>query len=172
MERQETGPGLGPRLGAGDPDAGPALIEAHREAIVRFAFRYLGDAAAAEDAAQEVFVKALGARNAPESVRPWLYRIARNHCLNVLRRRRVRAEVAMPSEAPFARSGAGHLTRLVASEDAEEVRRRVQELSEEHREVLELRYGEGLGRGEIAEVLDLAPSTVKSRLYEAVRRLQ
>ena len=87
----------------------------------------LGDAAAAEDAAQDVLVKALSARSVPESVRPWLYRIARNHCLNLLRSRRVRAEQAFPSSAPFAESRTGHLTRLVRAENEAELLERVDE---------------------------------------------
>lgn len=162
---------LANRLRAGDPAAAP-LLEEFRPAIVRFAYGYLNDAAAAEDAAQDVFVKALSARSTPDNVRPWLYSIARNHCLNLLRSRRVRAEEAMPSRAPWADSRTGHLTRLVRAENQEELRRKVASLSPDHREVLELRYGEDLGREEIAVVLDLPPSVVKSRLYEAMKRLK
>lgn len=160
------------RLRSGDPAAGVELERTYRSAMVRFAYGYLGDGAAAEDAAQDVFVKALTAGEVPGAVRPWLYRIARNHCLNLLRSRRVRAEEELPSRAPFADSAAGHLTRLVQAEDQEALRRRIETLSPEHREVLELRYGEDLGREEIALVLDLAPSVVKSRLYEAMKRLR
>lgn len=160
------------RLRAGDPNAARMLEHDFRPAIVRFAHGYLGDAAAAEDAAQDVFVKALSAKSVPESVRPWLYKIARNHCLNLLRHERVRGEERMPSRAPFADSRTGHLTRLVQAESAEEVRARIESLSIDQREVLELRYGEDLGREEIAVVLDLPPSVVKSRLYEAMKRLR
>lgn len=160
------------RLRAGDPDAAHELEREYRPALVRFAHGYLGDAAAAEDAAQDVLVKALSAKATPDALRPWLYRIARNHCLNLVRNRRTRAEEHLPSRAPFAMSAIGHLTRLVAMEDVEALRARLQTLSMEHREVLELRYGEGLSRVEIAEVLDLAPSIVKSRLYEATKKLR
>ncbi|MEM6568285.1 MAG: RNA polymerase sigma factor [Planctomycetota bacterium] len=160
------------RLRAGDPDAARELESDYRPALVRYAYGILGDAAAAEDAAQEVLVKALAATAVPESVRPWLYRIARNHCLNLLRYDRVRGEQALPSRSPFTDSRTGHLTRLVRAENEEELRERLERLTPEHREVLELRYGEDLGREEIAVVLDLAPSIVKSRLYEAMKRLR
>lgn len=164
--------GLQDRLRAGDPAAAAELEQTFRAAIVRFAFGYLGDAAEAEDAAQEVFIKALGAESLPQELRPWLYRITRNHCLNVLRHRRVRAEERLPSRAAFMDSAAGHLTRLVNAENEEAMRTRVAALTPEHREVLELRYGEDLTREEIAQVLDLAPSVVKSRLYEAMKKLR
>ena len=166
------GSGLGARLRAGDPTAAAELERTYRSAIVRFAFGYLGDAAEAEDAAQDVFIKALSANSTPEELRPWLYRIARNHCLNLLRHRQVRAEERLPSRAAFMDSEPGHLTRLVNAENEEAMRARVAALTPEHREVLELRYGEDLSREEIAQVLDLAPSVVKSRLYEAMKKLR
>ena len=172
MKMSSQGNDLAARLRAGDRSAAELLEREYRPAIVRFAYNYLGDASEAEDAAQEVFVKALSSKSSPEAVRPWLYRIARNHCLNVLRNRRVRAEQHLPSRAPFYESRAGNLTRLVAAENAEVLRQRIDELSPDHREVLELRYSEDLGREEIAVILDLAPSVVKSRLYEAMKKLR
>ena len=66
------------RLRARAPGASDELIAEYRPAIVRFAYGYLGDSAAAEDAAQDVLVKALGATSTPDAIRPCLYRIARN----------------------------------------------------------------------------------------------
>lgn len=162
----------GARLAAGDAGAWAEVEAAYRGDLVRFALGYLGDVAAAEDAAQETFVRALSSGSAPEAVRPWLYRIARNLCLNTLRSRRVRSEERLPTRAPFHESVVGHLTRLVAREDVHGLREELERLSLEHREVLGLRYGEDLSRAEIAEVLDLAPSVVKSRLYEATKVLR
>lgn len=170
--REAQGSDLLARLRAGDSDAAYEIEREYRPALVRFANGYLGDPSAAEDAAQDVLMKALSAKATPDALRPWLYRIARNHCLNIVRNRRVRAEEHLPSRAPFAMSAIGHLTRLVAMEDVEALRARLQTLTLEHREVLELRYGEGLSRVEIAEVLDVAPSIVKSRLYEATKKLR
>ncbi|MEM6671456.1 MAG: sigma-70 family RNA polymerase sigma factor [Planctomycetota bacterium] len=173
MSRPSTdsrrGPTLVERMRAGDPTAARILESDYRPAIVRYAYGMLGDAAAAEDAAQDVFVKALSSRSVPESVRPWLYRIARNHCLNLLRGRR---EEQLPSRAGFTDSRTGQLTRLLRAENEAELRRRLEKLTPDQREVLELRYGEDLGREEIALVLDLPPSIVKSRLYEAMKRLR
>lgn len=166
------GPSLANRLRAGDPTAESDLVAEYRPSLVRFAFGYLGDAAAAEDAAQDVFLKALKAPSKPDAVRPWLYRIARNHCLNLLRSQRVRGEEALPERPAFADSRTGHLTRLVRLENEAELRERVMNLTPDHREVLDLRYGEDLGRDEIAHILDLPPSVVKSRLYEAMKKLR
>lgn len=165
-------PALVDRLRAGSLGARDDLIAEYRPALVRFAYGYLGDAAAAEDAAQDVFVKALGVASPPDALRPWLYRIARNHCLNLIRNRRVRGEEALPDRPSFQDSRTGHLSRLVRMENEAELRARVDSLSHDHREVLDLRYGEDLSREEIAQVLDLPPSVVKSRLYEAMKRLR
>ena len=165
-------PTLADRLRARAPGASDDLVAEYRPAIVRYAYGYLGDSGAAEDAAQEVLMKALSATTMPDSVRPWLYRIARNHCLNLMRNRRVRGEEAMPERPTFADSATGHLSRLVRMENEAEIVARVESLSPDHREVLDLRYGEDLSRDEIAHVLDLPPSVVKSRLYEAMKRLR
>src|SRR3954465_3623069 len=80
------------RVAAGDAEAFAALVESHQERLLRLCERMLGDVEEARDAAQEVFLKAY--RKAGE-VRPqgqvytWLYRIAVNHCLNKLRRRKL-----------------------------------------------------------------------------------
>lgn len=167
-----SSPTLADRLRARAPGASDDLVAEYRPAIVRYAYGYLGDAAAAEDAAQDVLVKALSANAMPDAVRPWLYRIARNHCLNLMRNRRVRGEEALPERPTFADSATGHLSRLVRMENEAELASRVASLSHDHREVLDLRYGEDLSRDDIAHVLDLPPSVVKSRLYEAMKRLR
>ena len=105
------------RLRAHAPGASDELIAEYRPAIVRFAYGYLGDSAAAEDAAQDVLVKALGATSTTDAIRPWLYRIARNHCLNQIRNQRVRGEESLPERPTFADSRTGHLTRLVRMEN-------------------------------------------------------
>ncbi len=143
-----------------------------RAAIVRFCEGYLGHRDDAEDAAQEVFSRALAAKTAPENPGAYLRKIARNHCLNVLRsRRRRRDGERMETEAPFAASLAGPLTLLAGKECRADVQKALAALTDEQREVLWLRYGEDLSRSEIAAILGVAESTVKSRLEEAVKKV-
>ena len=66
----------------------------------------------------------------------------------------------------------GHLTRLVRNEQRSRLSDLVRQLPDSQREVLRLRYVEGLGRAEVAEVLDLSESVVKSRLFEGLKRLR
>jgi RNA polymerase sigma-70 factor (ECF subfamily) len=161
------------RARAGDGEAAQRLLERHRDALRRFCRGYLAGDDAVDDAMQEILVKLLAARNAPERLRPWLYRVARNHCLNAARGRRRRRDAAsIASDAELAASATGPLTALQRAERREELARRLDRLTEAERELLRLRYEEDLPREEIAEVLGVSASLVKSRLYEAVAKLR
>lgn len=156
-----------------DPAAGALLTSMFRTALVRFCWGYLGRLDEAEDAVQDISVKVLRAPGVPDAFRPWLYRIARNHCLNVIRthgRRREAAGSALDSQLPDVLTG--QLTRLANDEVRAKLIQLIHDLPETHRELLRLRYVEGLPRSEIAEVLEVPESLVKSRLFETLKRLR
>jgi RNA polymerase sigma-70 factor (ECF subfamily) len=166
-------PALIVRLRAGDRAAGELLERLYRRDLTRFCAGYLGAADQAEDAVQDVFCKVLAAETVPESFRSWVYRIARNRCLDLLRgRARRRDDQALPSESAAAEELTGHLTRLVRQEQHSRLRQLVAALPATQREILRLRYVEGLSRQEIADVLELPESIVKSRLFEGLERLR
>lgn len=168
-------PSLLADMRGGNPESARLLDELFRGALHRLCHGYLGDAQLAEDAVQDVFAHALRSRVVPDRVRPWLYRIARNHCLNLLRAKGRAAGVGpLPDDSRAAPAAAqtGFLTALVARERQDELVRAFALLTAGERELLRLRYGEGLPRGEVAEVLDLPEPLVKSRLFEAVARLR
>lgn len=166
-------PSLVVALRGGAPEAARLLEQLYRDAMIRLAWGYLGDLDDAEDAAQEVFVNVLAADRVPDDFRAWLYRVARNHCLNARRGRgRRRDRARMVTDAQISLGGPGVLTQLVVGEDQVRVAERIARLSDEQQEVLRLRYAEGLSRQEIAHVVDAPESTVKSRLYEALRTLR
>lgn len=159
------------RSGAGD---GPALFQRHfRDPLIRFCWGYLGTMEEAEDALQEISYKVITAESIPDRFRAWLYKIARNHCLNVLRDRARHGDVgAVPADSRVHESLTGHLTRLVNEEMQSRINELVLSLPEAQREVLRLRYVEDLSRSEIAEVLDVSETVVKSRLFESLQRLR
>ena len=102
-----------------------------------------------------------------------MYRVARNHCLNLVRsRKRRRDRYPVQSQLDLADSLTGHLTRLERAEVHEQVLKALSGLSESHQEILRLRYTEGLSRQEIAEVVEVPLSTVKSRLFEGLKQLR
>lgn len=161
------------RLREGHPEAGALLDELYRDALVRFCWGYLGRMEEAEDAAQDICYKVLTAKGVPEGFRPWIYRIARNQCLNMLRyRARHKQDVELPAASHLDELLTGHLTRLVQKEQRDRVGELVRSLPESQREVLRLRYVEELTRAEIAVVLEISESLVKSRLFEGLKRLR
>jgi len=161
------------KLKARDPSALAALDGECRNALLRFCWSYLGEMTLAEDAVQEVWRRILAAGEIPDHIRPWLYKVARNYCLNMLRdlaRRRDRAR--LPSGSQMEAELTGQLSRLVRREQGARLAELVASLSDAQREVLHLRYVEELSRAEIAEVLELPESVVKSRLFEGLNRLR
>jgi RNA polymerase sigma-70 factor (ECF subfamily) len=160
-------------LRQGSADAGALLDRLYRDALVRFCWGYLGRIEEAEDAVQDVSYKVLTAERIPDAFRPWIYKLARNHCLNLRRNRARRKDDArLPAASQVHERLTGHLTRLVQGEERSRLVELVQELPEAQREVLRLRYVEELSRGEIALVLEVPESAVKSRLFEALKRLR
>jgi RNA polymerase sigma-70 factor (ECF subfamily) len=154
-----------------DEAAGELLHKLHRDALTRFCFGYLGRIEEAEDAVQEIFLKVVQAPTVPEHFRPWLYKIARNHCLKCARKNANRGgQMLQPSQIPEAITG--QLTRMVNDEAQARLAEAFVALSDDQREILRLRYVEGLSRSEIAEVMEMAESRVKSRLFEGLKALR
>lgn len=177
------------RVAAGDAEAFALVVERHQERLLRVCRRMLGDPEAARDAAQEVFLKAF--RNAGRykprgKVYTWLYRIAVNHCLNRLRRRRVvrflpwsglggsgdpgGADDAPAFDPPGDEPDADR--RLAARQRWRRVQRALAELPDTQRAVVVLVRFEGLSYKETAEVLGVSLGAVESRLFRAMRNLE
>jgi len=172
------------RVAAGDVEAFSAVVERHQDRLLSACQRLLGNREAARDAVQEVFLKAYrsaGSFRPRGKVSTWLYRIAVNHCLNRLRRRRLAR--FLPLEAPADEGGEGPPADLPAAEGADplaalearrrwaRVRRAVDALPPGQRAALVLARFEGLAYKEIAEVLGVTVGAVESRLVRAMRRL-
>lgn len=161
------------RLRAGDAQAADVLQRVYREPIVRFCWGYLGQLEEAEDAFQDICCKVLSATQVPDQIRAWLYRIARNHCLNLRRKKATRREAgAAPGTSRWNEALTGQLTRMVKAEERSRLAEAVASLSEEQGEALRLRYVEELSRAEIAEVLEIPEPVVKSRLFEGLKKLR
>ena len=159
------------RAKQGDLHAFEEIVHHYRQGMIDVVYRMCGDANLAEDSAQTAFIKAwqrLPAYQPSGSFRSWLYRIAINAALDVLRR-----------EKPILQLG--ELQHLSGSEDPgkvieqrqleEQVRKAVLSLPPASRSVLVLREYEGLSYQEIAEALEIPAGTVMSRLNYARNRL-
>jgi len=152
--------------------ASTELVERHRPEILRYLGRMLHDAGDAEDACQDVFLRAHRAvtRLRPDSnVRAWLYRIATNRALNA-RRSRARA---------LARSADVDVDLLSASTgsaeeraDVHAVRRAVESLPPRQRAALVLRRFHGLEYVEIAATVGGSEAGARANVYQAVKKLR
>lgn len=161
---------------AGDARAFTALVRRHQERVFRFVLRLCGTRDEALELTQETFMKAHQALPGwrPEAqFRTWLFSIARNATLDVLRRRQRVTFVPFDEAAPDA--AAAHLPDPTARPDercADRQRialldRVLRQLPAEQREILWLRELEEMSYGEIAASLGIAEGTVKSRLARA-----
>lgn len=140
-------------------------------AVRRYAFGLCGDWHLAQDVSQEALLRAWRGRErfAGRSVlRTWLFTIARNCWLDVLRRRRPAAEL---KESAMADASANPASLAQRSELAEAVRRAVEQLPPEQREALALRESQGLSFAEVAGVLGVPVPTAKSRVRYALLKL-
>ncbi len=160
---------------SGDRTSLDSLTQRYWDAIRRFCASYLGDEVLAEDVAQETFAKLSAAEEHPTgAVRPWLYKVARNRCLDILRRHQRSPTHNRPIRTGFdaPRDTSGPQTRASREERAELLRQIITAMPEEYRSVLVLKHFEGLSREEMAEALGITEATVKGRLVRASDHLR
>jgi RNA polymerase sigma-70 factor (ECF subfamily) len=144
------------------------LYARHERALFGFIQAHLKDQAESEDVLHETFVAVLTvSRVDVQTVRAWLFSIARNACLNRLRARRHRAAVTLPPTEP--QPGAHEV--LEQHQQKVALASAVAALPDEQQQLFHLR-AKGLSYGELADVLAVPLGTIKSRLHELVRRLR
>ncbi len=156
---------------AGDEFAFVVLYNRYKGAIYSYCAKLLLDREAAQDVTQEVFLRAYEHRDrflAGEAFRAWLYTVARNRCLNLLRT----TGRDVPFDEETAAPGPGTpFSDLDRSERVGLVDRGLGALPADYREVIVLREYEDLSYDEIAEATHSTVSAVKSRLFKARRKL-
>jgi RNA polymerase sigma factor (sigma-70 family) len=168
-------PELVERARRGDVGAFEELVRRHQGLAVRAAYVVTGHRADAEDVAQAAFLKAylaLGRFRAGAAFRPWLLRIVRNEAKN--RRRWAARHPELELTEAHDRSGGAPSPEEEA--EAMERRRRllaaVNRLRRGDREILAYRYFLDISEADMAEMMEVAPGTVKSRLARALERLR
>ncbi len=164
------------RARGGDEAAFAQLVTRHGPAAFNQALSVLGDAAEAEDVAQEALVRAWRALpdfRGEAAFGTWLYRIVANLCHNRLPslRRTLAADSPTaldrwPDERPLPEA------RLLTAEQRAELLAAVAALPPQYRLLIQLRHGQGLSYAAIAEVTAMPLGTVKTGLHRAHRRLQ
>ncbi len=156
------------RAAGGDQVAFRQLVRHYDERLRALAYRLLGDPVRMDDALQETYVKAY--RALPEfrrdaAVGTWLYRIAYNCCLDLLRREERHRTTPLEAMDDAASDPAAEPGRLVA--ERTDLARALDALPPDQRVAVLLVDGEGFDYAAAAEVLGVAPGTVASRLSRA-----
>ena len=174
---------------AGETEAFTEIVKRHQRALVRFFFGLVWDRHAAEDLAQEVFVRLYthAAHYEPKAkFTTYLYRVARNLWID-----RVRSQAVHPRPASLDRKLGGDsddeatlgdsigaartpspVDTAVQAETRMRLRKAIESLPDEMRDVLFLAETQGLRYEEIGEILEIPVGTVKSRVHAAVGRLR
>jgi RNA polymerase sigma factor (sigma-70 family) len=165
------------RAKRGDTHAYEELVFAHQGIAFRTAYLIAGNAADAEDAAQDGFVKAwraLGRFREGAPFRPWLLQIVANEARNRRRSAGRRAHLALraATEQPSGDAAPSPEASLLSAEMRGALLAAVNELPEDQRVVIALRFFAGLSEHEVAEALSLPEGTVKSRSARALDRLR
>jgi RNA polymerase sigma factor (sigma-70 family) len=153
---------------AGNPGAFEAIVDRYQGRLLGFCRQMLGSTEDAEDVLQEVFVNAYRAMLADEreiNLRPWLYRIARNRCLNYLRKPKADAQESMDMVPEV--DAASTAERVHNREEFRQILSDVNKLPETQRAALLLREMDALSYEEIAAAMDTTVPSVKSLLVRA-----
>jgi RNA polymerase sigma factor (sigma-70 family) len=171
------------RCKRGEEEAFALLLDRYRGAIYNLCYRMTHHPEDARDLAQEVFIKVFSLLDRYDenfAFSSWLFRIATNHCIDYLRRNRLRflsldagtgpegdeIEIQLPDSGPTPEKV---LQRKEAMDRLEEV---VADLPPHYRVITLLRHGQQLSYEEIATILDLPLGTVKARIHRARAMIQ
>jgi len=179
------------RARSGDADAFRVLVERHGRALFRLAFRMTGNEQDAEDVVQESFLRAyrqLAKFDERASFGTWLYRIAANCSLDLVRarkRRGVAAAPGLPANTGDAERSELDLAILnlqapdpsperaaLSTEVRERVADAMSELSATERTAFVLRHFEGMCIEEVSRVLECQPGAAKHSVFRAVQKLR
>ena len=166
-----------PLMGAGDAGAFAALYDRHSRAVYSLSYRMAGEKRAAEDLAQDAFLKAWRSagtyRPHRGSVKTWLLSIVRNRGVDRLRTQatRRRTREAAEAEAPRNQPSEG-FSEAWGNHKWARVREALRDIPREQREVLALLHLRGLTQAEVSERLGLPLGTVKGRARLGLRKLR
>ena len=162
------------RFRDGDADAVRSVYREYGRLVYAVAHKVLGDRSLAEDATQQTFVqawKAAATYDPSRDLGPWLATIARRAAIDVHRRESRRSAQALEDVAPAHPAIVTLPPSAEQAYDVWEVRRAIDELPDEEREVVRLQHLDGLTHAEVAARLDVPVGTVKSRSFRAHKRL-
>lgn len=166
------------RARQGDKAAFGKLIEAYQSPVYNLAYRMLNNSGEAEEAAQEAFIRAytrLDSYNPEHKFSTWMLSITSNYCIDIIRKRRALLlsldEPLPPHPALMSDNSKGPEAQMMVNEQQDMVQSLLQELPDDYRQAVVLRYWYDLSYEEIAETMGTTVSAIKSRLFRARRQL-
>src|SRR5207253_2911768 len=165
------------RARAGDAEAWGELYRDYAPAIFRFCRRALPTREDAEDATMEIFMKLKGKLvqyDTTRSFSAWLYKVAANHCWDILRRRKIRQDKETDDldNVPLEHPDPSQLDQLIEQRSSEEVRKALEKLGGRARMALVMRYYSDMSYDEIADALGVRRAFVGVVLLRARHELR
>jgi RNA polymerase sigma factor (sigma-70 family) len=157
---------LARRASAGDERAFAAIFRRYHQRLYRYCLAILGDPEDAEDALQNTMAKALRAlpgEERPIELKPWLYRVAHNEAIDLIRRRRGEEQL----DPELAGAGSGLAEEAETRERLRRLLADLEQLPERQRGALLMRELSGLGFAEIATALGTSAAVARQTVYEA-----
>jgi len=157
----------------GDPSGLKVLFDLHRDKVFRLSWRMLGGQQDAEDSVQEIYLKVfrtVGSYRGDSAFSTWLYRMTANHCLDIIRRRKVLSFIGLdkapepPSNHDTAREAGQSLSAVV--------QKALGKLPEKQKACLLMCEMEGLSYEEIARALGISLGSVKSSIHRAKQAMK
>ena len=161
----------------GDQDAFAELVYTFQDAVYNLCYRMLGNAAEAEDATQEAFLRAftnLNRYDHDRSFKTWVMSIASNHCIDRIRKRRmqfVSIDEPIPATLSLASDDPQPERATELSEQSQRIQELLDTLDEDYRLAVVLRYWYDYSYAEIAVTMETTESAIKSRLFRARQML-
>ncbi len=161
------------RIAAGDKRAMQALYRRHHVRLYRFVLRFVRDRQLAEDLVGEAFLdvwRHASTFEARSAASTWLLAIARFKALSALRRR---GDVQLDDARAAATADQGDDPEVTIrkKQQGDVLRDCLRGLSPDHRETIDLVYYQGMGIGEVAQIVGIPESTVKTRMFHARKQL-
>ncbi|PAD74406.1 RNA polymerase sigma factor [Paenibacillus campinasensis] len=167
---------LSERMAAGDQEAFEMLVTRYHGPLLSYTSRQLADRQKAQDIVQETFIRLirhLRQHGALEHVRPWLYRVALNMCKDYWKSAAYRTEGLAGEELPETTDPSPGAEELMERrETSREIAQYLETLPEVQQEIISLRFFHELKLQEIADMVQLPLSTVKTHLYNGLRKLK
>lgn len=172
------------QLNAGREDALAELVRRYQQDVFRFCLHYLKNVEVAKEMTQETFLRVYAARDRFDIARrfkPWMLCIARNLCLNELKRKKAVQMETLEEYASAAREDSGEILHsaadgpaelLMADERRAALTRALDGLAEDAREIVKLRFFERMQARDIAEIIDSTEGAVRTRLHRILRQLR